>query len=392
MTASQRVPDAIVAGHICLDVIPRLRGPVRIEPGRLIELGPAVVSTGGAVANTGLALHRLGVPVQLMGKVGDDVFGRAVLEALTAEGVDVAGMIVAPGEATSYSIVINPPGSDRSFLHCPGANDTFSADDVRSEMLVGARLFHFGYPPLMREMYSDGGSALRRMLANARDAGPATSLDLCEPDPGSDSGHVDWVTLLAEALPLVDVFGPSLDELLFNLDRQAHERRQAGASLAEVVDRSRLAELGGTLLGMGAAVVAIKLGDQGLYVRTTGDASRLRTFCDRIDLDDEEWRGREVLSPCFVPRAVAGTTGAGDCTIAGFLAALLRGEAPADAATSATAVGACSVEALDATGGVPAWPRVAARLADAWPRCAVEIELGAGAHRDARGTLTFAAA
>ena len=82
------------------------------------------------------------------------------------------------GEATSYTIVINPPGSDRSFLHCAGVNWTFCADDVRPELLVGSRVFHFGYPPLMPAMYEDGGAELGRMFARMHAAGPATSLDL----------------------------------------------------------------------------------------------------------------------------------------------------------------------------------------------------------------------
>ena len=118
---------------------------------------------------------------------------------------------------------------------------------------------------------------------------------------------------------------------------------------------------GDRLLGMGTAVVAIKLGEQGLYVRTSGVPARVRDFCDRLSPTPDAWCDREVVSPCFPRARVAGTTGAGDCTIAGFLAALLRGEGPAQAATSATAVGASSVEAPDPTSGVPPWPELAAR-------------------------------
>lgn len=99
---------------------------------------------------------------------------------------------------------------------------------------------------------------------------------------------------------------------------------------------------------------------------------------------------REVLAPCFRARRVAGTTGAGDCTIAGFLAALLRGDGPAQAATSATAVGASSVEAPDATGGVPPWPELAIRLDAGWARHAIEIRLDdRGLEPDALGTVTI---
>ena len=387
----ERGVEVVVAGHICLDVIPLLHGRAEIEPGRLLEIGPAELSAGGAVPNTGLTLHRLGVPVRLMGKVGDDLFGDAVLQALRARDPELAaGMVVAAGETTSYSIVISPPGVDRCFLHCSGANDTFTADDVRYDELASARLFHFGYPPIMRAMYADGGAELRRMLTRVREAGPAISLDMCRPDPGGDAGRVDWERLLEETLPLVDVFVPSIEELLFMLDRAAYERVDAGAAATDVVDLTSLSRLSARLLDMGVTVVAIKLGEQGLYVRTSGAPAQLRDFCDRMSLDPDAWCDREVLSPCFRARRVAGTTGAGDCTIGGFFAALLRGERPVEAATSATAVGASSVEAPDATGGIPPWPELDARLRAGWARHDIEIRLDErGLEPDALGTLSL---
>jgi sugar/nucleoside kinase (ribokinase family) len=64
-------PRVVVAGHLCLDILPGLR-PLTpealralLQPGHLLEVGPAVFTAGGAVANTGLVLHRLGIPVSL---------------------------------------------------------------------------------------------------------------------------------------------------------------------------------------------------------------------------------------------------------------------------------------------------------------------------------------
>ena len=115
----------------------------------------------------------------------------------------------------------------------------------------------------------------------------------------------------------------------------------------------------------------------------------MQAFCGRLQLQADTWLDRELLSPCFEARAVNGTTGSGDATIAGLLAALLRGAGPCEAATSATAVGACSVEAIDPTSGIPAWTQVAQRIAEGWPRHAIEIDLPAGAERDATGTMVL---
>jgi len=78
---SNDIPKAVVAGHLCLDIIPGLSdlalesGTDFFVPGKVRLIGPATLSTGGPVSNTGLALVRLGIDTALMGKVGDDPLG-----------------------------------------------------------------------------------------------------------------------------------------------------------------------------------------------------------------------------------------------------------------------------------------------------------------------------
>ena len=374
MEAEPIAAEIVVAGHICLDIIPAVEGSSWPQPGQLVRIGPAALSTGGAVANTGLALHRLGVPVRLMGKLGDDAFGHIVLDLLRKFSPSLAAeMIVTPDASTSYSIVLSPAGVDRSFMHSPGANDTFTADDVRPTGWRCARIFHFGYPPIMRQMYLNQGFQLHRMLQSVRDMGLATSLDMAQPDPASEAAGVEWETLLRRVLPLIDVFSPSVEELLFMLDHQTFARLAAGEPQPRVVDGSLVRRLGNRLVEMGTAVAIIKLGDRGLYLRSSTQSDRIDDFCRRLNLDPSAWQGREIYSPCFRANSVVGTTGAGDCTIAGFLASLLRRENPLQAATAATAVGACSVEAANATGGLQPWPVIRDRLHAGWPRLPADI-------------------
>lgn len=370
-----------------MDVIPELGMPSGgleslLVPGKLLHTGPALMCTGGAVSNTGLALHRLGVPVRLMGKVGDDLFGSAVLDFLSRQGDGLdEGMIVAKGGATSYSIVINPPGVDRIFLHCPGANDTFAAADVEVEALVGGKLFHFGYPPLMRRMYTGGGSEMAETLRKVKEAGLTTSMDMAKPDPGSEAGKVDWISFMKRVLPDVDIFLPSFDELLYMLDRPLYDQLSASASgeLSGLADEALLARLGEQLLAMGAAIAAIKLGENGLYLRTTADAERLNRMgrCR----PGASWLGRELLSDCYRVE-VAGTTGAGDCTIAGLLTGLLQGLAPEAALQSAVAVGACNVERADAVSGIPTWEDVQARIRGGWFKRQHQLQLSNWSHEE----------
>jgi sugar/nucleoside kinase (ribokinase family) len=365
---------AVVAGHICLDIIPQITG-IRPEefqasfgPGRLLQVGRVSLSTGGPVSNTGLVLHKLGIATQLMGKTGDDLFGQAVRQIIA--GYDsrlVDGMILDPAADTSYTVVINPPGIDRIFLHCPGANDTFTADDVRYDLVAQARLFHFGYPPLMRLMYADDGAQLVEIFRRARQTGVTTSLDMAVSDPASAAGRANWRQILTATLPYVDLFQPSIEEILYMLRRNTFDelsRHSQGGDILPAVTPQLLTDLSGELLSLGAKIVALKLGYRGLYLRTAGSTA-LADMGRAGPADPVAWADQELWVACF--RAdVVGTTGSGDSTIAGFLSALLRGMGPDEAATAAVAVGGCNVEAADALSGIRPWDDTMRRVADGW--------------------------
>ena len=360
-------PQVAVAGYVCLDIIPTFDeqqgSPASwFQPGKLVSIGTAVTAPGGAVSNTGLALHRLGIPVKLVGKVGTDLFGQELLKQyrLYDEAL-AAGMIVSAEEVTSYTIVISPPGTDRFFLHCSGANNSFYAGDVDFNQLTGATIFHFGYPPLMRSMYKDGGAELALLFQRAKATGLTTSLDMSIPDPSSEAARVDWKALLRRVLPHVDIFFPSLDEILFMLDELSTQPGEA----SDQNSGAFLNQAAGQLLDMGAAVAVIKLGDQGLYLRTTADKIRLLAMGAAAPQETAQWQGRELLAPCFQANIV-GTTGAGDCAIAGFLAGLLKGLAVEGVLIAATAVGAFNVEGPDATSTIPDWETVQARIQAGW--------------------------
>lgn len=382
--------DVVVAGHICLDIIPRFTTDAGADlsaylaPGRLSEVGPVALSTGGAVSNTGLSLKRLGIETQLMGKMGDDLFGQAILDVVRGYGPELAeGMIIVPAETSSYTVVINPPHIDRVFLHCAGANHTFGAADVRYPALAEARVFHFGYPPLMRRMYVDGGIEMLDMFQRAKATGITTSLDMTMPDPAGPSGQADWKAIMERCMPYVDLFMPSAQEWLFMADRPRFDslsERFGAASLLDALDHEQVRALGQMALDMGCKVAVLKLGERGVYMRTAGD---LRGIGRGGPADPSAWRDRELWTSCFVPDELVGTTGAGDATIAGFLAALLRGTSPERALTVAAAVGACNVEAADALSGVRSWQETVARIDAGWARTPMTIP---GWVEDGRGT------
>lgn len=375
MTEPQRV---IVAGHICLDIIPNVSAiapgvfNAMFRPGHLLEAGPATLATGGPVSNTGLALHRLGVPVRLIGKVGHDPFGQVVLNLINAYGPNLAqGMAIDSQVTTSYSIIISPPHTDRIFLHCPGANHDFCAADVSDAELAQADLLHFGYPPVMRRMYMHDGHELAELMSRAKSIGVTTSLDLCYPDPLSEAGQADWSAIFRSVLPQVDLFLPSIEELLFMLRRETLDELTARGKVVDQITPDLLTSVSDELLRLGTQVVIIKVGDRGAYLRTAGEATLMEMGRARPS-DLALWADQEMWAPCCQVEVV-GTTGSGDATIAGFLSALLRDASPQQALTMAVAVGACNVEAADAVSGIRTWEATTQRLANGWPRLPLSL-------------------
>lgn len=374
--------DAVAAGHLCLDVITDLSATSREKfeksfiPGRLMLVGPVTFSTGGPVSNVGLALTRLGIETRLMGKVGNDLFGQAVQQIVGAYGPHLTdGMVVDETTNTSYTIVLSPPEIDRYLLHHPGANDTFSAEDVRYDVVAQARLFHFGYPPVMRLMYENDGAQLVEVLRRARSTGVTTSLDMAVPDPSSPAGAIDWVTILRAALPYVDIFLPSIEEILYMLRRSTYnemDEAARGGDFLPLITPQLLSDVGGELLRLGARVVAIKLGYRGLYLRTAGEAA-IQELGRACPSNVTAWADKELWAPCFRADLV-GTAGSGDSTIAGFLSALLRDMSPEEAVTAAEAVGGCNVEAADTLSGLRSWEETMARVAAGWARHPLDLQ------------------
>ena len=348
----------ISAGHICLDITPVLPEEHRyhhvsdlLEPGKLIQIEAAKIHTGGSVANTGLALKILGNNVTLLGKVGDDPFGAMIRNILKNYGA--GGLIVDKNSSTSYTVVLAIPGMDRIFLHNPGANDSFSSDDIPADALREASLFHFGYPTLMKKMYMDGGSELLDLFRMVKAQGIATSLDLTNVDPQSEAGKADWQGILSAVLPYVDFFVPSFEELCNMLDHPFYEELSAkGGNMTEQEGILQKAdELVRKCLELGCGVMLLKCGLSGMVYRTAG-RKRIGDIGARLELNADIWADQAGMQPIFRAETVRSATGAGDVSIAAYLTALLNGESPADCVKLAAAEGAASVSTYDALSGI----------------------------------------
>ena len=104
-------PRVTVAGHLCLDLTPKLTGSERIDPGRLFEVGPLAVRLGGSVANTGGGLVDLGFPVTLVATVGDDPLGALLHQIVEGRPGMTARLRAMPSGRSSTSAAKGMVGS-----------------------------------------------------------------------------------------------------------------------------------------------------------------------------------------------------------------------------------------------------------------------------------------
>ncbi len=355
---SERV---MVAGHFCLDITPKFPGDQAIDfetvfsPGKLTNVGDAVLSTGGPVSNTGLAMARLGVDVALNGKLGQDAFADIIKRTVGEERAKAFKVV--PDQNTSYTIVLSPPGVDRFYLHNPGTNDTFGAEDVDYGLLESCTLFHFGYPPLMKRMYEDEGAELIEMYRRVKELGVSSSLDMVAVDPTSAAGRADWKGILGKVLPYTDIFMPSIDEIAFMLDRKLYDEKTEQAKREDpvlVYEARDVARIAAQLLEMGVAIAAVKCGVRGLYLRTAGE-DRIKALGSACPEDQSAWSDREIWAPSYKADDFRSTLGAGDATIAGFLCGLIRDYSPEQSLQIANTVGWQNVQGIDALSGIRDW-------------------------------------
>lgn len=367
----------IAAGHICLDITPAFpdTGATKPEeilsPGKLIEMGKVTVSSGGSVSNTGLGMKILGADVTLMGKIGQDEFGNILKGILSKYGVK-DGMICSEGEDTSYSVVIAIPGIDRIFLHNPGANDTFSAEDIPEEKLKEADLFHFGYPPLMKKMYENEGDGLVRLMEKVRSSGCAISMDMASVDSGSEAGSADWMKILQKVMKYIDFFVPSVEELCYMLDKKRlseWQKRANGRDITGILDVEKdIRPLADKCMELGCKVLLLKCGTPGIYLRTASKEV-LDKCSSRIGLSTDLWADREIFEKSYIPERIVSGTGAGDTSIAAFLTAVLEGEEPEECMHLAAATGASCVTEYDALSGLRPLCELKKKIKAGWKKC-----------------------
>lgn len=323
----------MVAGHICVDITPALPAGLTVVPGDLVEVGPVSMTLGGCVGNTGWDLADLGAPVRLVAVIADDDLGAFVRTSFENRGLSGDGLATSSEAGTSYSVILQPGGADRTIWHYPGANAQFNDSSVE---LDGAAMLHVGYPPLLRGLLVDEGLPLLRLFDRAGSAGVTTSLDMAVVDPQSEVGAFDWSALFARVLPLVDVFSPSVDDL------------RSALGIAEGYSIGLVERLAEEFIEAGVAIVAISAGAEGMYVRTAS-AERIASGGQVLGRLSSAWANQRFwMRPAPVAEAVT-TNGAGDAAAAGLVYGLWLGLEPEETARLAIACAATLISGRPTT-------------------------------------------
>ena len=131
---------------------------------------------GGAPANFLAALASYGAKAALIGKVGDDTFGKALTGTLRNAGIETRGLVVSGDVFTTLAFVTLTGAGERefSFARKPGADTCLSFEEIDLSLIDEAKVFHFGTLSLTDEPARD---ATYRAVAYAKEKGKLITYD-----------------------------------------------------------------------------------------------------------------------------------------------------------------------------------------------------------------------
>jgi ribokinase len=295
----------VVVGSVNLDLV--CTGQRIPAPGETVQGDSFQTFHGGKGANQAVAVARLGYPVKMIARVGDDEFGGRLRDGLRAAGVNDREVRIARGVSSGVALISVDAKGQNSIVVVPGANSMLLPGDVEKAL------------PLLRS----AGMVLTQLEI------PMETVEcLCE------LAYRHQIPIMLDPAPARPLSARTLNHVAWLTPNETETSTLLGIAPSRL-NLSTIAECARVLHGKGASNVVIKLGARGAYVSGPGETGKLvRSF--------------------KVP--VVDSTAAGDAFNAGLAVALLRGMRPAEAARYAAAAGAVSVTRA---GAQPAMPTAA---------------------------------
>nr|MDO8133270.1 sugar kinase [Candidatus Njordarchaeum guaymaensis] len=276
----------VALGDLNIDI--SMVGGERPQIGREILVHDMVVSPAGSTGYFAFAISRLGDECRFVGRVGEDYFGKLILDEMKSFGISTTYVKVDPDTTTGVTVSIVSENGERALISFLGPTELLRIGDIDERALRGARHLHIGGFALLKALRD----SVPQILMKARKTGMTTSLDTGW-DP---SGRWD----VAEALQGVDIFLPNEGEAI------------------AITGEKNVVKAASKLLAKGPSTVAVKRGALGCTVVT---------------------REQNMDVPAFKVKPVD-TTGAGDAFNAGFIYSFLRGKPLQECARYGNAAGA----------------------------------------------------
>ena len=160
--------DVVALGELLIDFAPK----------SVNDAGYPTLSAnpGGAPGNFLAALNRYGCKTAMIGKVGDDLFGRLLIQTLQNAGIETKGVLTDENQFTTLAFVsLDASGNrDFSFARKPGADTCLTPEEIDESLIADAKVFHFGTLSLTDE---PAASATRKAIELAKARGLLISLD-----------------------------------------------------------------------------------------------------------------------------------------------------------------------------------------------------------------------
>ena len=297
--------DVVSVGILVADAMAK---PVKSIPekGKLGLVDSIALYTCGNAATCAINVSKLGLKSAVLGKLGNDGFGRFMASELQAKGVETKGVSIDYDHNTSASLVIVSDDGERTFLHSTGANGHFVESDANYDVVADTNIVFVTGGLLLP---SFDGAECAKFLKTCKEMGKTTAYDVCWDDTGR------WMELVGPSMPYIDYFMPSIDEAI--------ELSGGLTDPDEIADK---------FLTMGPHTVVLKLGKKGCLVKTKS--------------------GERYLVPTYSKIKAVDTTGAGDSFCSGFLAGLSQGWDLLQCAKFANAVGTHCVMMPGASSGI----------------------------------------
>ena len=284
----------LALGELLVDLVPGREG-MRIE-----DAGPVVKTASGSAGIFACAATLLGGRGGFIGKVGRDSLSRMVAGTLRGQGVDLSRLIVSDeGQMGLAFLEYLPEGRNYQYYRKNSVGSLLRASELDAEYISGAYAVHF--PGMLLELTEEMRGACERLVEIAREKGILVSFD---PNIRRElSADAAARARLLWAVRHADVVAPTLSE---------GQMITGETSIGGVLR---------ALHAMGPRVVALTRDKDGAVLS----------------------RGGEVAVAAGIDEEPVDPTGAGDCFDGAFLAMLLNGKTPAEAARIANAAGAFSV-------------------------------------------------